>query len=298
MKRRIKFLYFMCFIQKEVNKDNWKSIEYFSFDKWMHVFEKHYQQRQSIDIGSTKVRVENVVFNNESKVWNIHFMKLREDNMPSVAKENIEAHPIDLSEDEYLGEDLFILYDEKACVAMVQVNRFSLGTIRLEEFLTHIWSLPGQRVKLLPIMDKYNESFFKSKSSYRKLEISVVNINNKATDNHSSLSQIKNNFSRIGAPNGSITFTMGQRKTGSLNMGIINELITEAVTDDEISGLKLHYKDDDSRPVEVIDLLDKVYSTTINYDIPERGALSFGSAFLKMEAEYKKLKPKIVSLAN
>lgn len=64
-------------------------------------------------------------------------MKTAIDFNGAKVKENEEPTIIELEDDEYIGEDLFIIYDENKGIVMIQQNRMSLGIPRLEEVLQH-----------------------------------------------------------------------------------------------------------------------------------------------------------------
>ena len=44
-------------------------------------------------------------------LWKLWFLKLRDTNIPFKVKSNDVAEPISLDDDEYIGEDLLMIYD-------------------------------------------------------------------------------------------------------------------------------------------------------------------------------------------
>lgn len=87
-------------------------------------------------------------------MWSFRFMKLREDNIPSIVRENQEAEAIKLDPDEYIGEGLHMLYDNETGIVMLQVNRFSLGLKRLEALFSMIWNEKNERIRLIVFWTK------------------------------------------------------------------------------------------------------------------------------------------------
>ena len=151
--RNVKFQYYGLVRQKK-EKNRWIGQGKLDIDIWMDKLDKRNLLNATIDLGDTKANVDTVSWFEKSDVWVFKFMKLREDNIPVIVKENQESKAIPLEDDEYIGEGLHMLYDNNTGIAMLQINRFSLGLKRLESFLTEVWKEEGERIKLKPIGDK------------------------------------------------------------------------------------------------------------------------------------------------
>ena len=90
-------------------------------------------------------------------------MKLRDTNIPSIVKKEEEAKPLELEDDEYIGEDLVMIYDPKNQVAMIQSNRFAFSKGKLEKYLNKIWGVDEQKIVLLHISKKIDVAKIKGK---------------------------------------------------------------------------------------------------------------------------------------
>lgn len=248
-----------------------------------------------VDLGDLKASVDKVGWFEDQDVWVFRFMKLREDNIPSIVKENQEAEAISLGDDEYIGEGLHMLYDNNTGIAMVQVNRFSLGLKRLEDFLTHIWGIENERIRLRAIMDDLN--FDKeTRRKYRAIEISFANISQQNEDGPRALGTIMNSFRKFYGVAGSIKIGLGRTKGDTLNIDEVNNIVEDAMDDNTVVGLKLHVKDDDQRPVEVIDLFDNICKDIITFNLAKKMTLNYDYASGKMITCYKSKKEHILEL--
>lgn len=179
--RNVKFKYYGVAVQ-EKNKNRWDGKGRLDIIAWLDKMEKRNLLNSSVDLGDVKASVDKVEWFEENRVWIFRFMKLREDNIPSIVRENNEAEIIPLEEDEYIGEGLYMLYDNNTGIAMIQSNRFSLSLKRLEDFLTNIWGVENQRIKIKPILDKIDFNV-RDRRKYKTIEISFANITQKKDDN-------------------------------------------------------------------------------------------------------------------
>lgn len=113
--RNIKFQYFQIIIESEKQKFQ------FCFEDWAVYIDKEELVRKNLELKGLKARIE--VYENDkdnNKIWTMRFMKLRDTNIPSKVKENEIAIPVELADDEYIGEDVTFLYDEEYGIAMIQ----------------------------------------------------------------------------------------------------------------------------------------------------------------------------------
>lgn len=292
--RNVKFQYFGL-VRQEKQKNHWKGKGKLDVDAWMDKLDKKQLLNATIDLGDVKVSVDKVGWFQKDKVWVFRFMKLREDNIPSIVKENREAEAINLDEDEYIGEGLHMLYDNNAGIAMVQVNRFSLGIKRLEDFFTYIWEVDNERVKLRPIMDpvRFDKGI---RRNYRTIEINFANISRENKGGCRSLGTIMNSFRNFYGVSGSVKIGLGRSKFDTLNIDEINQVVEDAMEDNSVVGLKLHVKDDDSRPIEVIDLFDNICKDIIRFKMPAKTTLNYDYAADRMIQCYRDKKENVARL--
>lgn len=292
--RNVKFQYFGL-VRQEKMKNRWKGKGKLDIYAWMDKLEKKKLLNATIDLGDLKASVDKVEWFENNDVWVLRFMKLREDNIPSIVKENQEAEAISLAEDEYIGEGLHMLYDNNNGIAMVQVNRFSLGIKRLEDFLTCIWDVENERVKLRAVMD---QQIFDSgiRRKYKAIEVNFANISPESEEGPRSLGTIMNSFRRFHGVAGCVKISFGRRKGDTLNIDEINKAVEEAMEDSSVVGLKLHIKDDDARPVEIIDLFDNVCKDIITFNLAAKTTLNYDYASRLMIRSYEAKKDHIVRL--
>lgn len=294
--RNVKFQYFVL-IRQEKSNNQWEYKDKLDINVWMDKLDVRELLNKVIDLGDAKASVDKAEWFENDGVWIFRFMKLREDNIPSIVKENQEAEAIPLDDDEYIGEGLYMLCDSNTGIAMVQVNRFSLGLKRLEDFLTKIWEVENERIKLKAIIDCFDfDSRIRRK--YKTIEINFANISPESEEGPRSLGTIMNSFRKFHGIAGSIKIGFGRRKGDTLNIDEVNQVVEEAMEDRSVVGMKLHIKDDDARPIEVIDLFDNICKDIITFSLAAKTTLNFRYAADSMIHYYRDKKQHILRLIN
>lgn len=293
--RNVKFKYYGVVVQ-EKNKNRWSGKGRLDIVAWLDKMDKRNLLNSSVNLGDIKASVDKIEWSEKNQVWIFRFMKLREDNIPSIVRENNEAEIIPLEEDEYIGEGLYMLYDNNTGIAMIQSNRFSLSLKRLEDFLTNIWGIENQRIKIKPILDKIDFNVG-NRRKYKTIEISFANIiQKKDEDIPRALGTLMSPCRMFNGAAGSVKVGFGRTKGDTLNIDKISQVVTDALNDSSVTGLKLHVKDDDDSPVEVVDLFDCICKDIISFKVAAKTTLNFSYAATEMIRCYKLRKSHLVDL--
>lgn len=294
MERTIKYQYFKMDTQVKAN-GVWLDNGEFDFVEWIQYVSDHNLEKVAIDLKDAKARIEKIKYYKNHDVWVIRFMKLREENLPFIAKENKAAEDIPLQEDEYIGEDMYMLYDINTKIAMIQLNRFSLGLSRLAEFLITSQGEKDKRVRLFPIKKKIDLTTF-GKNAYRTLELGFANIIHEKPQKKSTLNDILNTYRKFSGVSGTIKIGIGRTRDNSLDVVEVDKLIAEISECDNVVSAKVRIRDDDSLRTEIVDLLDDCFTDFISYNIKPRQTLEFTTAASSMIGRYNRVKDKIISL--
>lgn len=294
MERNIKYQYFKLDRQEKIS-GVWTDSGEFDFISWIEYVSDNNLEKKAITLKDTKARIERIKFYENNDVWIIRFMKLREENLPYIAKENTDAADIPLLEDEYIGEDMYMLYDINTNIAMIQSNRFSLGLSRLAELLAKSQDKTDERIRLFPIKRDVDLSAF-SKNSYRTLELGFANIVQEKAKGKSALSDILRMYGKFAGVSGTIKIGIGRSKDESLDVVEVDNLIAEIGNYESVVSAKVKIRDDDSARIEVVDLMDEVFSDIITYNLEPRETIPFENAATNMIAKYIRAKVKILEL--
>lgn len=296
MERNIKYQYFKMDVQDKLN-GIWTNSREFNFIEWIQYVSDNNLEKETIELKDTKARIEKIKFFTDQDVWVVRFMKLREENLPYLAKERKDASDIPLQDDEYIGEDMYMLYDIGNKIAMIQSNRFSLGLTRLTELLMKSQNKTDERVRLWPIK-KYVDVTALNKMTYRTLELGFANIVREVPKKNSALADILNTFRKFSGVSGTIKIGIGRAKDDSLDIVEVDKVISEIKECDNIVSARIKIRDDDASRTEIVDLLDECYCDIITYKLEPRTTLEFNNAATSMVAKYMKVRDKLVSLTT
>jgi hypothetical protein len=289
--RNIKFQYFKIVRQKR-EKDFWRGIGLFEVLVWLDNVKRNSLLREPIELEDTKAQIEKIDYSEKENVWIMRFMKLREDNIPSIAKKKQEAKGIELGEDEYIGEDVYVLYDAACGIAMIQANRFSLGLKRLSELMSKVWGRENERIAIRPIAQNFDLN--NNRRAYRTLELSFANIDTPETDDKSSLNRIMSCYNRFYGVSGTIKISVGRTKGGTLNIDEVENIIEDIRSDKSVVGAKIRIKDDDKTYVETVDLFDNVYNDVIEFKMKEKSVLDPEYVAINMIKYYKDRRQELI----
>lgn len=270
----------------------------FDFEAWLNKAVDKEIEKKEIEFDGTIARLEELEGDSEKKVWKLRFIKLRDTNIPSIVKKEEEAKPIELEEDEYIGEDMLMVYDPENQVAMIQCNRFAMSKGKLEKYLNKVWDNPEQRIVLLHISKKIKESELKKKN-FRSLVVRFANIH-AVEETHRPFSKIVNSFNDIGGKAGTITFSLGRGKQSKygLNQEQMPIMLDDIYSNmDVVADAVLKVKDDDdASSVDIVDLFDNTMNEYIEFKLEKRVALEFSYAAKLMVAKYLERKQEINQL--
>lgn len=296
--RTIKFLYYTVCISKLEECGRTDPV-HFDFESWIYKADELSIEKKTVEFDGIKIRLEKFVGDKNSGIWKLRFMKLRDTNIPSLVKEVEEAKPLELEDDEYIGEDLLMIYDSDNQVAMLQCNRFALGKGKLEKYLTRIWDVENENIILCPISKPVDARKLKKKN-YRRLMLRFENIHS-IEDNHRPFGKIVNSYNEMGGITGEVIISLGRSKKGE--SGLSQEQVPEMMNDiyenqDMISAAVLKVKDDDSTEVEVVNLFDNSLNSYVDFKLEKRTALDFDYATRLMVQEYYNKKEEINRLIS
>lgn len=119
------------------------------------------------------------------------------------------------------------------------------------------------------------------------IEVSFANIEPQLESGKNSLGTIMGLYKKFQGVSGSIKISVGKKRKGTLSIDEISEFVTDAMEEKSVKALKLHVKDDDSKPVEIIDLFDAIANSVITFKMENRTVLEYNYAAQLMIKSYK-----------
>lgn len=287
------FCQFFCKIKR---KDKFYSI--FDIENFISEINRQNLEKKVIEIyDGYKVRIEKFLYYEDNLVWGMRIFRLREDNLSYIVRPDEEAKPIELGDDEYLGEDMTMLFDVTNNVAMIQRNRFAVGFKNLGMLVQKILRIEGLLIDIRPIsveldIHRIRRNYFKS------IEVRFANVSGKNTSAiGGALGEIIRTYESLGGFGGSFIVNLGRSRKKSLSKEPANTFL-ESIADnrDMFSAAILRAKDAEDSDIDVINLFDNVYSVFIPFAIPDRTSLGYEFCMRKMIEKYIEHKANILAV--
>lgn len=295
-KRVIRFQYYRI-LYKSKGKDN-KFGDYKTFNlvDWIVKMDEEKTIQKTIEFNRTFARIDKISYDKNADLWCLRFMKLRDTNIPTKVKENAESEAFVLEDDEYIGEDVTMIYDKKSSVAMIQSNRFSLGISRIEELLNYTNNDENIKIYVQPILMDKNIGRLK-KSNYKHIEVSFANLNSwqeKDGKTAVSLARLIEPLKNIGGYSGRVSIGLGHSKKEALNRVESNQLVDEILSNKRfVRSARVRVKEDDDTDVEIVDLFDEIYHDFIEFTLQSKTTLGFRETIFSMIYYFNKRKQEL-----
>lgn len=282
VKKNLKFRYFQVLLVENGEKRT------FPFSLWAQEINKRGLLQTCIE-SVEKIRVDDITY--KDNIWGTRIEKLRDTDLPGKAKDRQPVQPVDLEEDEYLGEDIFMIYDEDTGIALIQQNRMSLGITKLQTFLCKTYrewckNLTNAQVEISGILDT-KELNKDCKGDYKSLQISFANIREESCEGMP-LESILNMAASLDGLTANIKIGLGHSRGKSLNKERIIEVIKSirSMGRGVVRGAKLSVKNDFDADIEVIDLFEEIYHEFIVVEYAERGLIGYEQIIPQMRRRY------------
>lgn len=299
-KRKVRFQYFHLFY--EIIEDGQiKRRDPFNLALWLLKMKEQGTVRRTLELYDTLARIDKIQYDDVNKLWFVRFMKLRDINIPAKVKDNAEAEAIELEDDEYIGEDMTLLYDEASGIIMSQCNRFSLGVNRIAELIRRTINRDDVKIEFAPFLDVKSDRL--EKCDFRNIEITFANLTNMPLlrAGKRTLAGIISTYKSMGAVTGKITYSLGHSKINSLNQSAAQELVYDLNENKEYihsAKVKVTYENDENSEPEMIDLFDNLLQDWIEFTLHSREILSMEQVTRSMTARYVKRREELYEIVK
>lgn len=280
-------------------KDSLPSVRDVPFDlrAILSILENKDLVERTVQYKQEQARMEQFSFMGHTQnLWDMYFTRLRDFNLPSKAKRNTKSIPVNLDDDEYIGENVSAIYDQSCNIIMIQRNRYSLGPAAIEEYFNQFCD-STEEINLRPIYVTDMQARIKSANSVRKLRIKFADVK-KASENVSgeSLKKWLNVFDDYDTISGEIVLTVGRKRKASLGgnlKGLVDEIYENQ---DLVSRAEASIKKTEIADNEIIDLFNDNAHDIATFQVPPRAVLNHEAVILEMESLYNARRAQLLGL--
>ncbi|WP_437629205.1 DUF6731 family protein [Clostridium paraputrificum] len=273
----------------------------------------------AINIGDIIVEVEpGSIKGIDENIIGFQLTKMRDNMLPAKKKVGKTKEEIMLSDDEYIGDFVSILYDAKLKVVMIQSNNYGLTVKQIQNYLTllrrkYIEESGAENLiselacELRVLIDPKKAEEVLNAKYYRKVRIKgsdfmLDSLLKEDGEDYKSFSKIRRYLGEKRGVNFDITISVSStKKTESLDLEEVEEIVNDfnQIKDDKNKPIvEVTKKDNDDSNIEVVNLLYPRLNSVINFKILAR--TSVGSDFLydKMKESYNKIRGVIYRVVN
>jgi hypothetical protein len=191
-------------------------------------------------------------------LWKLQFLRIRKSYVPGIATDEGDFDPLDLEENEGVGEDVTVIYDNLLCVMLVQRNRDGLSPSGIADYFNNVLGKPGLLV-LKPILlpDEYMK--MSKDNIFRSVHISFADLKTDSIPTSGSLSKILGGIGDYKAISVDLTLSLGRRgkKAQSLSVDQVLNTIDVLKDNPEVTKLEIKKKENEDCKVETFDLVEE-----------------------------------------
>ena len=295
--KRIRFNYFVpSLVDITDNNANirWDMKEFFEFI----LNHNHNDLNTAVPLGDEIADLEWNTANIDGKneLYYCQLSKNRSKDIPSKKKLNHDKVPLELEDDEYIGEFNLIVYDARYNLLIVQSNFFGLTVKQISTTL----SILRQRIKdamgksekdnpkgiiLEPLINPSEISKIKEHKIYRRIIVKGSDYNFAAADDYkeSPLNKAINYLGKIGGVNFNIELSMSRSaKNRSLDVDQVRKIIDEVLNirkNDTVDvAMSIASKANEEDPVDVVNLIEPRLTSEIVIEVENRATI--GSEYI------------------
>lgn len=295
--KRIRFNYFVpSLVDITDNNANirWDMKEFFEFI----LNHNHNDLNTAVPLGDEIADLEwnTADIDEKNELYYCQLSKNRSKDIPSKKKLNHDKVPLELEDDEYIGEFNLIVYDARYNLLIVQSNFFGLTVKQISTTL----SILRQRIKdamgksekdnpkgiiLEPLIDPSEISKIKKHKIYRRIIVKGSDYNFAAADDYkeSPLNKAINYLRKIGGVNFNIELSMSRSaKNRSLNADQVRKIIDEVLNirknDTADVAMSIASKANEEDPVDVVNLIEPRLTSEIVIKVENRATI--GSEYI------------------
>lgn len=284
-KRILKFYYFKPYLFKNGNKK-----KPFNFAEWIINFEKNDNIFKTIVLNSMTARIDGHSYDKINDLHGVCFVNMRNENLPSKVTEGKAQEDLELDDDDYIGEDMYVLYDRSTNIFMMQSNRMSLSINRITEFINIFKTQDSLKVGFIPIIKNISKKYLKTKK-IRCISASCEANYDKSNMQSTALKSICDSFSSIGCLTYNFKLSVGRKRNAELSPEESQKMIDDILNRNIIvNSAKASILDDTTGELEYVDLIHNKLCSQIEYNVKKRERLHLEPLFKKMTEEYLKVK--------
>jgi len=245
-----------------------------------------------LDLGKEEnVQLKKITYNADEKRWLLSFLKNSSDApfKNKITDNTDKAEP--LGDDEFVGKECCLIYDEASNILALQNNRNSVSVHILRKFIYKFIDdkdNDSYKFNVITYKEKYCNIVIDSDIDYRSVIIGFTDVSKLQTiaeqEDEEAVKFITKIANNMNALNGKFEFNVGRKKS-FLNKHILKSLVDFFKKNDELTNtLKVKMVEDDT--ISLIDLLNYKVISEIQISITKSDPKTFDKILNAMDAKF------------
>lgn len=229
--------------------------------------------------------------------WWGDLVRIRMNNIPTKASLSGEVEPLDLEDDEGLGEETAFLYHIPTKVLMIQRNRLGVSAAAFSTYCKKICQL-SEDIDFDPILRGDVLTRLRQMSIIRRFDVKTARLEDLSILKGQDLgvNEILNIGDIFGALNVSLTVSVGKKKKMSLE-NVITTAISlfrhASANTGNVKKIEISGANDEDEKSETIDLLEYWITAEIDIDPADLRLVSYAERLQALEQAWNQKKDEI-----
>ncbi|AMR18662.1 DUF6731 family protein [Lactiplantibacillus plantarum] len=290
--KKIRFNYFSPYLIDSENENavvRWNMKELIEF----FINHNHSELNTAVPLGDEIADMEwnTAHYDDKNDIYYFQLSKNRSKDIPSKKKLNHDKIPLDLDDDEYIGEFNLLVYDAKYGLLMIQSNYYGLSTNQIQTAL----AILRQRVKdalgesekdnpkgvnLEPLIDSSMISQVKKHKIYRRISVKGSDFSFAAADDFKDnpINKAITELKKISGVSFNIELSMAREPKGkSLKREPVRELMDEVMSlyekDTDVS-MNVTSRAEEDAALDFVNLIEPRLTSSIVMSVENRTTIA------------------------
>ncbi len=251
-------------------------------------------EERILQIGEENVQLKRIHYDENNSRWNLCFLRNRND-APFVSKLENEGEAISLDPNEFVGEEVCLIYDESTKIIALQNNIHSVSFNSIGEFFRQYLDMRKiGKFTLSPLTypKKYTEISDEMLINYRSIIVGFTDIDRMITllegENDEELSDIKvisQLANNLNALNGKVELNVGRYQSKFLKKKTLKSIVNFFKQHLNITkSLKIKMVEGDV--IRIIDLINYKVDDEIKISVSKEDPKTFDKILTQMNAKF------------
>lgn len=212
--------------------------------------------QKTTEVFGEAVRMDELTYDNTKLIWVGSLVKLREMEKINIYKYSGGKHDIDLTDDEFVGEETSFIYLPSQQILVLQSNKYGVSASGVEFYFQHFMNDEGLALK--PIMNEKEYEKFLKKKVVTTIDVDIAIPEEGFLSDQVAgwaFGDVQKLRTQLGAMKLSATLTVEDSRKDTLDLKTAVKLVTELRESKKTSKLKAKARAHEGAKLEELDFL-------------------------------------------